>query len=72
MGSSTPDCRSAGERYKTLSADCFSCEDRDLQRAVFMGGSIWILGLCVNKDGASSYCGPVVLADHVAGPVGRR
>jgi hypothetical protein len=36
-GSSTPDCRSAGERYKTLSADCFSCEDSDLQRALFYG-----------------------------------
>jgi hypothetical protein len=38
----------------------------------FMGGSIWILGLCVNKDGASSCCGPMVLADHVVAPVGRR
>jgi len=37
-----------------------------------MGGSIRILGLCVNKDGASSCCGPMVLADHVADPVGRR
>ena len=61
-----------GERYKTLSAECFSCEDSDLERAVFMGGSIWILGLCVNKDRDSSCCGPVVLADHVAGPVRRR
>ena len=37
-----------------------------------MGRSIWILGLCVNKAGSSSYYGPMVLADQVADPVERR
>jgi len=41
------------------------------QELFFMGGSIWILGLCVNKDGDSSCCGPAVLADQVVDPVGR-
>ena len=37
----------------------------------FMGGSIWILELSVNKDRDSSCCGPVALAGYMAGPVGR-
>jgi hypothetical protein len=36
-----------------------------------MGGSIWILGLSVNKDGSPSCCDPVVLADQMVDPVGR-
>ena len=39
---------------------------------LFMGGSIGNVELSVNEDGASSCCGPVVLADHVVGPVGMR
>ncbi len=42
------------------------------QELFFMDGSIWILGLCVNKDETSSCCGPVVLADQVGDPVLRR
>ena len=63
------------ERLKTLSgsrASHFLRENSDLQRAFFIGGSIWILGLCVNKDGASSCCGPMFLADQVVDPMGRR
>ena len=37
-----------------------------------MGGSILVLGLCVNKDGGSSCCGPMVLADQVVDPMVRR
>ena len=37
-----------GERYKTLSADCFSCEISDSQRALFLWGGVYGFWGCVS------------------------